>query len=92
MPQGVEKMKEPKRWKCTECGFVSNRHKTVNFGTGIKFAVCFKCKGKLKESDEWLNWHKEQTERQLKAIKENDGYFMGRKILKVRTYFEQNKS
>lgn len=72
-------MKEPKRWQCIECDHTSNRFAKVKTES-FDIAACKNCGGIIKESDEWLYWHEKQTERQLKLIKDNGGYFMGEKI------------
>lgn len=52
------KTKEPKRYECTNCGFISNRTRSVKF-PGMTFVVCFKCGGRLIERPEWLTWLRE---------------------------------
>jgi hypothetical protein len=59
--------KEPKRWECTSCSLVSNKFKKQKF-PGITFAVCFDCQGRIKESDDWLAWHKRMIERTMPAM------------------------
>ncbi|QHW35692.1 hypothetical protein GZH47_32895 (plasmid) [Paenibacillus rhizovicinus] len=74
--------KEPKRYEClnSECGFISNRTKSIKF-PGITFGCCFKCRGKIKEREEWLTWLYEQRERIRKdAIENHGGMIIGRKI------------
>lgn len=57
-----DKDKEPKRWECKDCGFISDRTKRVKY-TWATFAICFKCKGSLREYPLWLEWHDRQTQR-----------------------------
>lgn len=71
--------REPKRWECKDCGFISNRTKSLKF-PGVTFAVCFKCRGRVKESQDWLDWMEERRQEMIKVIDENDGYLFGRKI------------
>jgi hypothetical protein len=71
--------REPKRWECNDCGFISKRTKTLKL-TGISFHVCFKCEGRIKESGDWLAWHEERRQEIIKKIDENDGYILGRKV------------
>jgi len=59
--------KQPKIYECLNCGFISNRCKTQKF-PGISFAICFKCRGKLKERDEWLEWHRERIKEYFAEI------------------------
>lgn len=60
-------MKAPKRYKCLECGSKSSRSKTLHVG-GIGFARCFKCKGRVTETEEWLNWYNEETKKWLESL------------------------
>lgn len=58
----------PKRYACQNptCGFISKRTRSVKtnlLGMKATFAVCFRCMGKVKEREEWLEWHKEMAER-----------------------------
>lgn len=70
----------PKRYICTECGFISDRTKSIKL-PGVTFAVCFKCQGSLRENPEWIAWYDEQRNRIRKeAIEKNNGYIMGVKI------------
>lgn len=54
--------KKPKRYECLHCGFISDRYKEVKF-PGMSFAVCFKCRGQIKEREKWIKWHREQWEK-----------------------------
>ncbi|SEN21192.1 hypothetical protein SAMN05518847_102424 [Paenibacillus sp. OV219] len=59
--------KAPKKYECLACGFKSSRSKTIRF-TGIGFAICFKCRGRVKEREEWLDWlYAEQTKGRMGA-------------------------
>jgi len=51
------KEKKPKRYECLDCGFVSDRCKIKKFPS-MSFAICFKCRGKLKEREEWLEYNR----------------------------------
>lgn len=55
-------MKSPKKYECLECGFKSNRSRTLNVGF-IGFARCFKCKGKVKETEQWLKWYQKEMDK-----------------------------
>jgi transcription elongation factor Elf1 len=54
-------MKEPKRYLCYECGYKSSRCKVIQFSM-VGFAACFKCRGRVKETDEWQSWYKQSYE------------------------------
>lgn len=70
----------PKKNKCTQCGFISNKTKLIKM-PGITFAVCFKCGGRLIDNPQWLDWLREQRARtRQEAIENNGGYIMGVKI------------
>lgn len=64
--------KEPKRYECLACGFISDRVKTRSF-PGMKFAICFKCKGRVKEREQWVEWLTEQRRRHVEEIKNKGG-------------------
>ncbi|MED1786166.1 hypothetical protein P4V47_01335 [Brevibacillus laterosporus] len=55
-------MKAPKQYECLDCGFISNRSKTmkVKYGstTVLGFAICYKCRGHVKEREEWKEWQR----------------------------------
>jgi hypothetical protein len=75
-------MKEPKRWECLNpaCGFASSRCKSLKFQS-VSFAICFKCKGRIKERQEWIDWLYEQRQHHIQqAIEHNDGYLFGVKV------------
>lgn len=72
--------KEPKRYVCLECGFISKRCKALRL-PGISFAVCFKCRGRVKERQEWVEWlHARRQEHIEHAKKYNNGYILGTKV------------
>jgi transcription elongation factor Elf1 len=76
-------MKEPKKYECLECGFISKRCKVYRPNPNIGFAICFKCRGRVKERQEWLDWLYAARDRHIKeAIKYNNGYIMGVDITK----------
>lgn len=60
-------MRAPKQYECLECGFISSRSKTmkVKYGnmTVLWFAICFKCHGRVKEREEWLQWQRAEYEK-----------------------------
>lgn len=70
---------EPKRWECKDCGFISSRCKKKKF-PGMAFAVCFKCRGPVKEREEWVSWLRAAQDRFYGVVKENGGTLRGRKI------------
>jgi len=72
-------MKEPKRYECTSCGFVSSKFKELKF-PGITFAVCFKCRGRLKEREEWISWLHALRDRHFGETRKNGGTILERKI------------
>ena len=53
----MTKEKRPKRFECLSCGFVSDRYKQMKFPS-MSFAICFKCRGKLKEREEWIDYNR----------------------------------
>jgi hypothetical protein len=54
--------KEPKRYECRDCGFISNRTRSIKFPNMI-FATCYRCGGRLVEREEWLEWlHQNRVE------------------------------
>jgi len=57
-------VKAPKQYECLDCGFISSRSKTmkVKYGsrTVLGFAICFKCRGQVKEREEWVQWHRQE--------------------------------
>ena len=70
------KAKQPKHWECEQCGFRSNRSRSVKIPyVGIWFAVCFKCGGKVHEIEEWKVWLKEE---QRKCIEERNKWLAER--------------
>ncbi|MCY9764795.1 hypothetical protein M5X06_28400 [Paenibacillus alvei] len=76
----AKQTKAPKHYVCTECGFVSDRTKSIKL-PGVTFAVCFKCRGRLQENPEWTKWlHTERERIRQAAIENNNGYIMGVKI------------
>ncbi|MEJ8548438.1 hypothetical protein [Brevibacillus borstelensis] len=60
-------MKIPKQYECLDCGFISSRSKTIKVTYGnmtvLGFAICFKCRGRVKEREEWLEWHRREYEK-----------------------------
>lgn len=77
--------KEPKRWECTECGFKSNRCKTVKPSSWVTFAVCVKCGGQIKDNKEWVQWIDDMRKRTIKQAQEhNGGMLLGVDVSKVK--------
>lgn len=63
-------IKEPKKYECLSCGFKSSRSKTLRF-PGIGFAICFKCRGRVKETVEWKDWYEKRMEEWRESVREN---------------------
>jgi len=75
-------MKEPKRYECLECGAKSKRCKVWRPTPYIGFARCYKCRGTVKERQEWLDWLHDQQRRQIDSAKMNgDGKILGVNIV-----------
>jgi len=62
-----QKKKTPKRFLCLNCGFVNDRCKDLKL-PGATFAVCFKCRGKLVEREEWLEWIRDNREKHIDNV------------------------
>jgi Zn-finger nucleic acid-binding protein len=78
--EGLSMNKEPKRYLCKNCGFISSRWKALKL-PGITFAVCFKCRGSLLERKEWTEWlYARRNEHIEQAKKYHEGYVLGVKV------------
>lgn len=63
-------MKTPPKYECLSCGYKSSKHKLLKF-PGMSFAICFKCRGRVKESSAWLDWYYKQMAEWNKSRLEN---------------------